>query len=182
VLARWTTQAKYLDREGKPRPLPRLASAHQGPSFEALVRSVSTDIRPRVVLDEWLRIGLVELDANERVCLKSEAFLPQQGSDEIAYYFGRNAHDHIAAGVHNLTGAGEPFLERSVAYNHLSAEDVDELQKLARRRGTELLHELNARALELQQRRSGRPEATRRMNFGVYFFSDDESDKQNDDE
>ena len=180
VLARWTTQSKYLDAEGKPRPLARLASAGQGPSFEALVRSVSTDIRPRVILDEWLRIGLVELDQDERVRLKSEAFLPQQGSDEIAYYFGRNAHDHVAAGVHNLIGQGESFLERSVAYNHLSAEGVDELQKLARRRATELLHELNARALELQQRQSGKTGATQRMNFGVYFFSDDESGKKND--
>lgn len=182
VLARWTTQSKYLDAEGKPRPLARLASANQGPSFEALVRSVSTDIRPRVILDEWLRVGLIELDQDQRVRLKSEAFLPRQGSDEIAYYFGRNAHDHVAAAVHNLIGEGEPFLERSVAYNNLSVEAVDELQKLARRRATELLHELNARALELQQRQSGKPGATQRMNFGVYFFSEDESGKQREDE
>jgi hypothetical protein len=175
VLARWTTQSRYLDAEGKPRPLPRLSSAKQGTSFESLVKSVSTDIRPRVILDEWLRLGLAEIDAEERICLKSEAFVPQSGSDEIAYYFGRNAHDHIAAAVSNLSSAAPPFLERSVAYNHLGEDAVEELQKLARRRGTELLHELNSRALDLQQRDSGMPGATHRMNFGLYFYSEDES-------
>lgn len=174
VLARWTTQARYLDAEGKPRPLMRLASAKQGPSFEALVRAVSTDIRPRVILDEWLRLGLVEIDQDDRVCLKSEAFVPQAGSDELAYYFGRNGHDHIAAAVHNVIAEEPAFLERGVAYNHLTAEAVDELQKLARRRATELLHEVNARALELQQREARKADATRRMNFGVYFYSEDE--------
>lgn len=175
VLARWTTQSKYLDAEGKPRPLPRLASAKQGASFEGLVRSVSTDIRPRVILDEWLRIGLVGLDQEECVRLRSEAFVPQRDSDEIAYYFGRNGHDHVAAGVRNLIADTPVFLERGVAYNHLTQEDVDELQKLARRRATELLHEINTRALEMQQRDSGKAEAAHRMNFGVYFFSEEES-------
>jgi hypothetical protein len=180
VLARWTTQARYLDADGRPRPLPLRASARQGASFETLVRSVSTDIRPRVILDEWLRIGLAEIDGDRRVRLKSEAFVPRQGSDEIAYYFGRNAHDHLASAVHNLAGGEPPFLERSVAYNHLTAEDAEELHKLARRRGTELLHELNARALELQQRRSAQPGATARMAFGVYFFSEDEAADETD--
>ena len=89
---------------GAPRPLPRLASSSEKHSFESLVRSVNTDIRPRVVLDEWLRLGIVQIDEQDRVCLSVRAFIPRDGSEEMTYYFGRNLHDHVAAAVHNMLG------------------------------------------------------------------------------
>src|SRR5262249_10605606 len=101
LIARWTTLPGYLDSTASPLPLPR---AGPPPSFESLVRSVNTDIRPRVVLDEWLRLGIAHIDAEDRVCLNVEAFIPPEGSDEMAYYFGRNIHDHLAAAVHNVLG------------------------------------------------------------------------------
>ena len=175
LIARWTTLREYLDAHGGPLPLPRLPPAGGGHSFESLVRSLNTDIRPRVVLDEWLRLGIAQLDEEDRVRLNVEAFVPAQGSEEMAYYFGRNLHDHIAAAVHNMLGDPEPFLERSVHYNNLSAAAVAELTELARRRGMQVLQELNARALQLQQRDSGTPGASQRINFGVYLFGEDEA-------
>lgn len=174
LVARWTTLPEYADEHGAPRPLPRLASAGEAHSFEALVRSVSTDIRPRAVLDEWLRLGIAEVDERDRVRLKVQAFVPRPGSEEIEYYFGRNLHDHVAAAVHNLLGEPEPFLDRSVGYNNLSREAIAQLTELARRRGMEVLQELNAQALRLQQRDSGQPGASHRFNFGVYLFAEDE--------
>jgi len=38
----------------------------------------------------------------------------------------------------------------------------------------EVLRELNARALELQRRDAGREDATRRLNFGLYLFNEDQ--------
>lgn len=175
LIAHWTTLPKYLDRQGAPKPLPRLPGETDRPSFESLVRSLNTDIRPRVVLDEWLRLGIAHLDDQDRVCLNVEAFVPPKGSDEMTYYFGRNLHDHVAAAVHNMLGKPEPFLERSVHYNNLSAAAVAELSELAKVRGMQVLKELNARALRCQQRDSGTPGASQRMNFGVYLFSEDEA-------
>lgn len=175
VIARWTTLTEYLDGQGVPKPLPRLSSDDGGQSFETLVRSLNPDIRPRVVLDEWLRLGIVHLDDQDRVRLNVQAFVPPPGSDEMAYYFGRNLHDHAAAAVHNMRGESPTLLERSVNYNNLSVAAVAELQALAQRRGMQVLQELNARALQLQQQNSGRPDATHRVNFGVYLFEEDES-------
>jgi hypothetical protein len=172
LIARWTTLPEYLDPQGQPLPLPRLAAPSGAPTFESLVRSISTDIRPRVVLDEWLRLGLACVDDADRVCLNVQAFIPPPGSEEMTYYFGRNLHDHIAAAAHNMLGGSEPFLERSVNYNNLSAAAVTELTELAKRRGMEVLQELNVRALRLQQRDSGRPGASQRINFGVYLFAE----------
>ncbi|MBX3026838.1 hypothetical protein KF840_18170 [bacterium] len=175
LIARWTGLPEYRDEQGAPRPLARLATAGEEHSFESLVRSLNTDIRPRVVLDEWLRLGLVTLDEADRVCLEARAFIPRQGSEAMAYFFGRNLHDHIAAAAHNLLGEPPPFLDRSVNYNHLTPESVAELSELARRRAMEVLQELNARALELQQRDGHGPTASWRFNLGVYLFREDQT-------
>jgi hypothetical protein len=173
LIAAWTTQPEYLDDSGAPRPLPRTATA--GASFESLVRSLNTDIRPRVVLDEWLRLEIARIDDEDRVCLNVQAFIPREGTDEMTYYFGRNVHDHLAAAVHNMLGEGERLLERSLGYNNLSSAAVTELTELAQRRGMEILQELNARALVLQRRDSGTPGASNRFNLGLYLFTEDEA-------
>jgi hypothetical protein len=184
LIARWTTLRPYLDTTSSPRPLPRLPQTDDPESFESLVRSLSTDIRPRVVLDEWLRLGIVHIDEADHVCLNVDAFVPPKGSEEIIYYFGRNLRDHAAVAVNNVLGDEEPLLERSVSYNNLSVEAVNELNALARQRGMEVLQELNAHALQLQQRDSGTPAATQRMSFGVYFLREAQPQptKGNDDE
>ena len=174
LIARWTTLPEYLDGDGHPLPLPRLPRDGASASFESLVRSVSRDIRPRVVLDEWLRLGIAEIDAEDRVHLQVAAFVPPKGSEEMTYYFGRNLYDHVAAAVRNMLADGDPLIERSVSYNNLSADAVGELHALARQRGMEVLQELNARALQLQRRDSGQPGATRRMSFGVYFLHEEQ--------
>jgi hypothetical protein len=181
LMARWTTLPEYLDADGAPKPLPRLSIDDAGPSFETLVRTINKDIRPRVVLDEWLRLGMVTLDESENVHLNVAAFVPPKGSDDMTYYFGRNLHDHVAAAVHNMLGHPQPLLERSVSYNNLSDAGVSELTQLAKQRGMEVLQELNARALKLQQQDAGKPGASHRMNFGVYFFREDEATDSGDD-
>jgi hypothetical protein len=171
LVARWTGTAAYLDAEGRPKPLARRAD--RGASFEKLVASVSTDIRPRAVLDEWLRLGVAHLDAEDRVCLNAEAFVPTKGFEEKAYSFGRNLHDHVAAAAHNLAGKKPAFLERSVYSPGLSKESVAELAKLAARAGMQALQAVNRRALELERRDAADEGASQRMNFGVYFYDVD---------
>ncbi len=169
LVARWLEDSELRGAEGRPRPLPRSDPAG-GPSFEALVASVSTDIRPRAVLDEWLRLGVVELDVEGRVALRVDAFVPRAGFEEKAHYLGRNLHDHAAAAAENLAGEAPPMLERSVHYEGLSAEAVEELEGLAEEHGMAALRVLNRRARALQRRDARRGTGDRRMNFGVYFY------------
>ncbi len=176
LVARWTGMDRYLDEQGRPLPLPRLASEGGDLSFEALVAAVNKDIRSRAVLDEWLRLGVAHLDDQDRVRLNMEAFVPDKGFDEKAYYFGQNIHDHIAATAHNLAGNAAAFLERSVYYDRLSPASVETLDHLARELGMKALLELNRKAMELQSRDENAGDARMRMNFGIYFFAEEESD------
>lgn len=171
VTAVWTGKPEYLDGEGNPKPLARLARKGGRFSFESLVRSINRDVRPRVLLDEWLRRGAVTLDGADRVCLNLDAFMASKALDDKSFYFAQNIHDHLAAVVHNLIGEGQPFFERCTYYGRLTEESVAELEQLAHDAGMEALHAVNRRALELQKRDKGKRTAQRRMNFGMYFFS-----------
>lgn len=172
LLTIWSGQTDYLDSQGVPLPLPRLASKGGECSFEALVRSVSKDFRARVVLDEWLRQGIASLDEQDNVHLAADAFVSPQGIEEKAFYFGQNIHDHLAATVQNLSGTTSPFLERCVYYDKLTAESVKEYERIAKSAGMRALHTVNRYAIELQKRDTGNSDAVYRTNFGIYNFSE----------
>lgn len=168
----WVGRAPFADAAGRPRPLPRLASVGGELSFEALVAGVSKDIRSRVVLDEWLRLGVATVNERDEVVLNAAAFVPGEGFAEKTYYFAHNLHDHAAAAVHNLLGEGPPRLERSVHYDALSPQSVAELHEMARRLGMETLQALNRKAMELEARDAGEASARQRFTCGVYFHSE----------
>src|SRR5580700_8148994 len=86
IIARWLREAEYVDAEGQPRALPRLPRPEGGPSFEGLVQSVTSDVRPRAVLDDWLNHGIVTVDAADHVVLDTAAFVPLPGSAEQLFY------------------------------------------------------------------------------------------------
>src|SRR5262245_23337188 len=170
LVAAWTGLRRFQDKQGHPLPLPRLTSQGGGVSFASRVARVSTDIRSRVLLAELLRLGVARPDEQDRVMLNAEAFLPRAGFDEKLHYFGHNLRDHAAAATHNVLGAGEPLLERSVHYDALSEESIRELGALAEKGGMEAIQDLNRRAIELEERDAGQTSDKHRFTFGVYFF------------
>jgi Family of unknown function (DUF6502) len=167
----WTGAREYLDAEGRPIALPRTAETEGGPSFDGLVESLSKDVRPRAVLDEWLRLGIARLDETGRVCLNHDAFVPEKGFDEKAYFFGRNIRDHIASASYNLAGLVPPFLERTVFYDKLTADSMEALSEYARKAGMETLLAMNREAMQRADADAKDPDATFRMSFGIYFYS-----------
>lgn len=172
LIAQWLSRPEYLDERGHPRPLPRVAGKGAERSFEALVTSQSKDIRPRAVLDEWQRLGIVHVDEADRVCLNVEGFVPEKGFDEKAYYVGHNVHDHLAAGAHNLLGGRPPFLERSVYSHQVSQTSIRELAALSSELGMQMLQTVFRRAQELEECDAGNNTADSRMTFGIYFYSE----------
>jgi len=175
VIGRWLGDPAFADAAGRPAPLPRAAEG-DAPSFERLVASVITDIRPRTVLDELEDRGLVRHDpATDRVSLEVAAYVPRGDDPELLRFYAMNLHDHAAVATRNLLGAGAPGLERAVYYNRLRPASVQALEAAAREEAGRLLETINARALALQEADSEADseggEATMRMRFGVYFHA-----------
>ncbi len=178
IVARWTAHTEYLDNKGRPLPLHRFASAGGLVSFESLVRSVSKDIRPRVVLDEWLRMGVAQIDNFDRVILVTDAFAPSHGLDEKLFYLGKNVHDHLDACAHNLTHPNAPpLLERSVYYDHLSEDSTLVLSTYARQLSSQVMQAFSQKAMELQERDHLDASARYRVAYGQYFNQANEQEE-----
>ncbi|WP_186418800.1 DUF6502 family protein [Bosea sp. CS1GBMeth4] len=166
IIARWLGSPRFCDAAGAPLPLPRNADG-SSPSFEELVSSVTRDVRPRAVLDEWLDRRVVTIDPKDRIVLAEAAFIPQHGDDEKLYYFGRNLHDHVAAAAENVLGSKPAFVERSVHYDGLSAELAEKLEARSRELALEMLQRINREAHAACETDRG---GEHRWNCGVYVF------------
>ena len=126
IVARWMSMAQYLDNKGKPAPLQKSANKNE-PGFDQLVSSVSKDVRPKVILDEWLRLNVVRMK-DDLVILNQSAFVTSKEFNEMAYYLGHNVHDHVASCVNNMLTDDDPMLERSVYYASLTEASVNKLR------------------------------------------------------
>ncbi|CAN5457682.1 DUF6502 family protein [soil metagenome] len=171
VFTRWIHDDAWRTAEGTPSVLPRTGPA---PSFEALALSVSKDFHPRAILDELVRLGLAEVQDDD-VALKATAFVPQHDFRELAYLYGANLRDHLAAGAANLTAASKgqapAFLEQSVFADDLSEASIEALAGLARSLWADAFDAMVGAATDrfnADQPAGG----DRRMRFGIYFYAE----------
>ncbi|MBS1143446.1 MAG: hypothetical protein H6R14_852 [Proteobacteria bacterium] len=174
VVATWITSPQWLDENGQPRPLPRLARKAEEASFETLVSSISQDIRPRSVLDEWLRLGVVSINEADEVVLLSHAFVPREGLEEKLAYYGHNLGDHAAAAADNVLATTSPWFERSVHHDLLTEAQVEKLRMRAAKLGMQTLTQLHTMASQPADESAASDSAPKkRFTCGVYFYSTD---------
>lgn len=174
ILGIWLGDPTYLATDGTPLALPRLSDSENKPSFESLVASTNKDVRPRAILDEWLRTQVVTLTADDRVVLDPDSFVTEKNFDERVHFFARNLRDHIACGVHNLVpDCQDKFMERAVFYDGLSEESVVQLRALSRKLAMESLQAVNAEALRLAELDEAKENTSHRMTYGCYYYQQD---------
>jgi hypothetical protein len=166
IIARWLAASEFTDAKGDPLPLPRTAE-RAAPSFEALVESITKDVRPRAVLDEWLDRKLVSINGDDEIVLVEEAFVPHGDDDRKWHYLGRNLHDHVAAAEANVSSAAPRFLERAVHYDGLSAKLAKRLEGRSRELAMEALKVANREANRALAKDKG---GDYRWNFGIYIY------------
>ncbi|MEL6523759.1 MAG: DUF6502 family protein [Pseudomonadota bacterium] len=173
VVGRWLSDPDFTNENGVPLILPRSESAK--PSFDGLVQSVSRDIRPRTLLDELQRQGVIELDG-DKVRLVLDGLVAGQDLDRKLHFFSHNVGDHMQAAVENLLSDPSPHLERAVFYNNLTAASAHDLEERGRDLAQHALLQINTEASALQKRDQAEPEADYRIRFGVFFFTEKEEE------
>ena len=169
VVAKWMGDASLRTRRG-PKPLPKKKKTARGFDFEDLVRAISTDVRPKAVLDDMLVRGLVSIDADGMVELHPDNLTLNQGQEQTLQYLSMNIHDHLSTAIGNLIQPEKKSLERCVHYHGLSDVAVDKLRKVSEKQAMQALLAVNKAAQSLLERDDARGE--QRMNFGVYFFDE----------
>ena len=172
VVARWLSDDAYLDADLAPRTIARSGDA---PSFDALVHAVSQDVRPRAVLDDLQRLGLVE-EVDGQVTLLTHGFAPKRGFAEMAQQLQNNVQDHLGAACQNLDSGGE-FLEQAVFVDEITAESALHLHKASAQAWKVAFQGVMRQAQKRfdHDAKSALPEQrTHRARMGMYYFSTQE--------
>ncbi|MEW6705882.1 MAG: DUF6502 family protein [Pseudomonadota bacterium] len=168
VFTRWLTDAALRGADDQPRPIPKTG---EGMSFDTLARQVCSDVHPRTLLAEMERLGLVAVDG-DTVRPQGQAFVPQEGFEEMAELFSANVSDHLAAAVHNLNGASPRFLEQSLFGSGLSVQSTQALGASARKLWKDAFRQMAAEAGACLKRDAKQHDTPMRMRFGVYFYAE----------
>lgn len=169
LLTRWLGDAALRPADGQP---PRLPRHGPGPSFEALAQSVTRHVHPRSLLDELLRLGLVELaDEGETVVLRSERVVPEKDEARLYGLLAANVGDHLAAATDNVLHRDRRHLEQAVFAQPLSEASLAELRTLVQAQWAQVLAAMVPvmRQLIEQDRAAGRP-ARQRARVGLYSY------------
>lgn len=171
VVASWVSSPRYLDARKRPKTLP-LSARGGRPSFEKLVRETRADMRPNVILEELVRVGVAEVGEDNTIRLRRNAYVSDLPRDKLAY-LGDNVCDHLQSALHNITGQGRPFLERAVYYELIAPEAIEQLRPELFRLSEEFLQKINRKVMPLNSDAIRRREPHgRRMRLGVFYYED----------
>lgn len=169
VINGWSHDRRFLDDSGNPLVLD---FDNNELSFSSLVRCHSGDIPPRAVLDELLRVGLVERTLDGRVRLVSSVYVPRSGIREKLSILGVETADLLKSIDHNIHSDDEnPYFQRKVCYYRFPVRHLPELKKMAALKSQALLDELNLWMAEHDDADDTESdENVRRAGVSLYYF------------
>jgi hypothetical protein len=171
LVAKWMSDSDFLDAKDQPLTLPRSGN---GISFDGLAASISTDVRPRALLDDLLRLGLAR-ESEDTVTLIVQGFTPKTGFVELSEQFQNNLHDHIAAACANLSD-DRGFLEQAIYVDELSKESAQQLHKTAtiawRLAFKSVMRDAQVK-FDFDQANTKKVNRKHRLRFGAYFYTSD---------
>lgn len=172
VIGGWLQDADYKNASGAPLAIPVKGD---GISFQSLVSKYGGDITFGPILDELLRINAVEYDADKRVKLLAEGYLPVSDEMEILKIMGDSVNDLLTTIDYNLDSPKHPRYQREVIYLNLSQGSINEFKLVSHDKSQKLLLEMNewlANKLALDIRLEI-TQPTSRVGLGIYYIEDE---------
>ncbi len=175
----WASQlvlkwADWVSREPHLGVLPLLHEAAEVACFAKLSRSVTTDVHPRAVLQELLRLGLVS-EAEGRVSLLVAQFVPKGSADDALGVLADNVSDHLQTGLSNIASdvaskrgelAGDKWMEQAIWAEGISLADVQKLNATAREAWAHAYRLLYKQLLDTPEAQA--PQQRMRVRVGMY--------------
>lgn len=173
VISGWVRDARFLDKRGKPRPLPIEGAS---PSFSELVKEFSGDVPARAILDELVNVGGVERLKDGRIRLITRAYIPRGSKADKLGILGTDVKHLIETIDHNVHQQGaEPRFQRKVEYDNLPVEALKELREMNAKHSQALLEKIDRwmakhdRDSDADAKGTGR----KRAGVGIYYFEED---------
>jgi Family of unknown function (DUF6502) len=184
VVSGWVRDTDFSDANGNPKVLSLQDGPQNRASFAELVRRFSGDIPFRAVLDELLRVGVVEKLGDGTIRLKTRAYIPESGDTDKLNILGTDVSDIVATIDHNLQhGVTDPFFQRKVMYDNVPAEALEEFRRLSGSQAQALLERLDKWLSQHDHDTNPKTTGTGRMRtgIGIYYFEEDMTSQKSED-
>jgi hypothetical protein len=177
VIAAWRRETDFLDAEGMPAPLPLTGS---GATFNELVKRFSGDVPARAILDELIRVRMVDRLPDGSIRLVGRAYVPKSSDAEKLQILGTDVRHLISTIDHNLkTDPSGPLFQRKVAYDNLPEEILSKFRKLSGRKAQALLENLDRFLSKYDRDVTPTVKGTGRYRagLGIYYFEEPYSEE-----
>ena len=173
VVTAWLHEYPKKGKPGHAATLP-LEGAH---SFASLVKQYSGDMPTRAVLDELLRVGVVQKTEDGVVeLLSSGAVVPGvENRQTLLTLFGEDTTDFISTYSHNIFASDEQkYFQRKAWSDNIPVELLPAVKALARQRGQKVVDELTVELSKLDRDITPSVTGTGRARavFGVYYYEE----------
>ena len=172
VIAGWLRDRRFSNESGQPADLPFDGG---DVCFMKLVKLYSGDAPVRAVLDELMRVGVVERTPNGMIRLLERSYIPKAGEIDKIAMIGSDPSDLFSTIDHNICHPESPFFQRKVNYDNLPSEALPELKKLAGEQSQALLERVDQWMSERDRDVNPRVAGTgrKRAVVGIYYFEED---------
>ncbi len=176
VLGLWVSSRRYKDSESRPRKL-----EHE--EFYLLVSQISTDLNPRTVLDELIRIGAVQIKG-EKIEVIRTSYVPKENTEAGFKITAHDVEDLINAADENLNGKtapDSPHHHLRTEYDRIKTSAIPEIKRWLLLQGKEF--HLKAREYLSQFDQDINPDASptdssSRVSITSFAFSDSEGGRK----
>jgi hypothetical protein len=174
-VARAWTAKPFIDGNGKRLALPRLSSVGGPRSFEALVRHVSSDIRASVLLDSWVKQGVVSISADDLVQFNNTVYFHRDAKVEDTSIHTAHVTADFVSGMTDLMSNCEPRPIRMHLVNcdHMTKQSVDRIFEHACQRMDTVASQINQLGEDAAAVERGHADARHRLTFCIYVYRTD---------
>lgn len=148
VFSEWVSNPKM------PVVLP-YAKQDSAQTFTSLCEKLTTDVRPKAIVDELIRLGLVLYEGGI-VTLKKDAFVPENDFDYKLKFFSQNIYEHLESVSTNVMDEGPRKFERLAIHNNLTDDDIEVLRAYVDKHGMELLKSVYHQAEDMASRNASK--------------------------
>jgi len=125
------------------------------------------------MLDELLRVGAVEQQADARLQLVTRAFVPHRSAIDKIGILGSDVADLITTIDHNLEhGATDPRFQRKVMYHSIPAAGLAGFRSASAAKAQTLLEKLDVMLAALDADDSAPTGPRARVGLGIYYFEE----------
>ncbi len=171
VLRGWFSDPEFLSETGAPAPM---SVDGRDPSITSLVKRYAGDLPVRAVINEMMRMGVVEEMPSGRFKPIGRLFFPPNVDGQLFAAGATSIHNLISTIAHNVEPKNKSgrLFERYAWSNYLPASASDKFHALVSEKGSEVLEYLDS---WLRKHEKGKKaEGGSRKNevgVGVYFFN-----------